>query len=221
MTPNSELRAKARAQLKGSIFSEVWLMALLVCLIAEIITSLASNLPLCGFIADGVLSFGLCHIYLSLVRGQKSKVDLEDLFSGSSQLGDLVVLGLLKNLFLTLWTFLFFVIGIVKHHSYAMTYYIKYDHPEYDWRMCIDESRRMMKGHKWRLFCLNLSFIGWYLLCLVTFGIAALWVIPYVQAATANFYEDLKTMPAQNAPADVTEAPALPTPEAVEGATEE
>lgn len=49
-----------------------------------------------------------------------------------------------------------------------------------------------MDGHKWRLFCLHLSFIGWWLLCILTLGIGMLWLAPYIQNSTAAFYEDLK-----------------------------
>lgn len=49
-----------------------------------------------------------------------------------------------------------------------------------------------MDGHKWRLFCLHLSFIGWWLLCTLTLGIGTLWLAPYIQNSTAAFYEDLK-----------------------------
>ena len=49
-----------------------------------------------------------------------------------------------------------------------------------------------MDGHKWQLFCLHLSFIGWWLLCILTLGIGTLWLAPYIQNSTAAFYEDLK-----------------------------
>lgn len=49
-----------------------------------------------------------------------------------------------------------------------------------------------MDGHKWQLFCLHLSFIGWWLLCILTLGIGTLWLAPYSQNSTAAFYEDLK-----------------------------
>ena len=64
----------------------------------------------------------------------------------------------------------------------------------------------MMIGHKWRLFCLEFSFIGWTLLAAIfTFGIGMLWVIPYREAAIAAFYDDL----ANRSAAKVTEFPSL------------
>ena len=49
----------------------------------------------------------------------------------------------------------------------------------------------MMQGHKWRLACLDASFIGWLLLVLATFGLAALIVNPYMGVTYAAFYEEL------------------------------
>ena len=67
----------------------------------------------------------------------------------------------MTRLFTILWAMLFIVPGFVKSYSYSMAMYIKVDNPDYDWRKCIDESQRMMQGHKWDLFVLDLSFIGW------------------------------------------------------------
>ncbi len=193
MTPNSVFRARAREQLGRSIFSNNWLMALLVGLVQGLLISVGSSFfVFVAFLVEGFLAFGIAHIYLSLVRGKKNTVDIGDMFMGGSKLGDLIVLGLLKNVFIGLWSMLFVIPGLVKTYSYAMAYYIKYDHPEYDWNTCITESRKMMDGHKWRLFCLDFSFIGWMIVGSLCCGIGTLWVVPYQEAARANFYDDLK-----------------------------
>ena len=99
---------------------------------------------------------------------------------------------LLMTIFTFLWSLLFIIPGIVKMFSYAMTPYILEEHPELSANEAIDRSRAMMKGHKFDLFWLLLSFIGWGILCLFTFGIGTLWLGPYVQGAHAAFYEDVK-----------------------------
>ena len=81
---------------------------------------------------------------------------------------------------------------IVEWWPYAMTYYILNDNPEMSANDAITRSREMMDGHKWQLFCLRFSFIGWYLLSALTFGILLIVVMPYMQAAEAEFYEKLK-----------------------------
>jgi len=98
----------------------------------------------------------------------------------------------LMTLFTSLWMLLFIIPGIVKMFSYAMTPYILEEHPELSANEAIDRSRAMMKGHKFDLFWLYLSFIGWGILSLFTFGLGGLWLGPYVQGAHAAFYEDVK-----------------------------
>ncbi len=77
-----------------------------------------------------------------------------------------------------------------------MSFYIKADHPEYDWRQCINESKAMMYGHKWELFVLDLSFIGWMIVGALCLGIGTLWATAYQSAARAQFYESLKPVEA-------------------------
>ena len=96
------------------------------------------------------------------------------------------------SLFTYLWALLFFIPGIVKALSYSMAPYILAENKGKSALECINESKEMTKGHKMELFVLGLSFIGWGLLCGITFGIAAIWVAPYMQATMANVYNSLK-----------------------------
>ena len=98
----------------------------------------------------------------------------------------------LMNIFLILWTLLLIIPGIIKAFSYAMSPYILEENPELSANEAIDRSRAMMKGHKFDLFWLYLSFIGWAILCLFTAGIGYLWLAPYMQTAEAAFYEEVK-----------------------------
>ena len=98
----------------------------------------------------------------------------------------------LMSVFVFLWSMLFVIPGIIKAFSYAMTPYILEEHPELTANEAIDHSRAMMKGHKFDLFWLYLSFIGWGILCIPTLGIGTFWLIPYMQTAQASFYEDVK-----------------------------
>ena len=98
----------------------------------------------------------------------------------------------LMGLFTALWTLLFIIPGIVKMFSYAMTPFILEENPDLTANEAIDRSRAMMKGHKFDLFWLLLSFIGWGILCAFTLGIGTLWLLPYMQTSIAAFYEDVK-----------------------------
>ncbi|MBR4755661.1 MAG: DUF975 family protein [Bacteroidales bacterium] len=99
---------------------------------------------------------------------------------------------LLRSVFIILWTLLFFIPGIIKSLSYAMTNYILVDYPELSANRAIDLSREMMRGHKYDLFYLYLGFAGWYLLSILTLGIGYFWFIPYVQTAQSSFYYEVK-----------------------------
>ena len=100
---------------------------------------------------------------------------------------------LLMYILIVLWTLLFIIPGIIKTYSYAMTPYILHENPELSASEAIHRSRMMMRGHKFDLFYLYLSFIGWFLLCLLTAGIGFLWLAPYVDTSLAAFYEDVKS----------------------------
>lgn len=103
-----------------------------------------------------------------------------------------LVTGLLMGIKIVLWSLLLVVPGIVKAFAYALTPYILVEHPEYSASQAIAKSEEMMKGHKVELFLLELSFIGWYFLSIITLGIGFLWLEPYAQCAVAAFYNDLK-----------------------------
>jgi uncharacterized membrane protein len=98
----------------------------------------------------------------------------------------------LMVLFIFLWSLLLLIPGIVKGYAYMMTPFILKDNPELSANEAINLSQKMMKGHKFDLFYLMLSFIGWAFLGIFTLGIGYLWLMPYTYAAFAAFYQDLK-----------------------------
>lgn len=192
---NKEIRAKARADLGGNIFDGKWMMALLAALVVSLIVGVCGAIPVAGsvgvFIIGGPLMLGLNGYFLRLSRNRDVKI--EDVFdSFSEDFLQSFLLYLMTGIFTFLWSLLFVIPGIVKSYAYSMAFYVKRDNPTYDWKQCLDESQRIMKGYKWKLFCLQLSFIGWAIVCVFTFGIGSLWLTPYMNAATANFYENIK-----------------------------
>lgn len=194
MVQNNVLRTNARAQLGGSIFANVWLMVLAVCVVNSAILSFAGTVSI---ILVGPMAYGLTRVTTQLVCG-KNNVDIADLFKGFTEdFSNTLLLGLLQSVFTALWSLLFIFPGIIKAYSYSMASYIQQDQPNKDWRFCLNESIRWMEGHKWQLFCLDLSFIGWYIVGALCLGVGTLFVEPYHQVARANFYEALKaTKPA-------------------------
>ena len=88
-----------------------------------------------------------------------------------------------------------FTLGIgalILAYAYSMVPYLLHDYPELSVLEAMKISRQMTRGHKWELFILDLTFIGWILLAILTLGVGILFVEPYQQAARAAFYEDLK-----------------------------
>ena len=117
---------------------------------------------------------------------------IESIFDGFKDYGRVFLTSLLQNIYTFLWTLLLIVPGIIKFYAYAMTPYILIDNPELSANQAIYLSKKMMKGHKFDLFILHLSFIGWAFLSIFTLGIGLLWVMPYMMTAQAAFYQDLK-----------------------------
>lgn len=100
--------------------------------------------------------------------------------------------GFLVVLFIYLWMLLLIIPGIIKAFAYAMTPYILKDNPELSANQAINLSMKMMKGHKFDLFYLYLSFIGWSILSMFTLGLGYLWLMPYMYTSMAAFYQDVK-----------------------------
>ena len=190
----SALKKQARAALKGH-----WGIAILVGLALIGVNWVIGMIPVIGWIvslAAVVFEFGFAAFYLSLVRA--GDVKFVTLFTASFE-GFLKKLGTywLKALYLFLWYLLFIIPGIVKSYSYAMTNYILLDNPELTANEAITKSRQMMKGYKWKLFVLDLSFILWRLLGMIPlFGalLNLLYVNPFYTATRAQFYEELKAI---------------------------
>ena len=112
--------------------------------------------------------------------------------SGFRNWGHIVLGQFLMGVFIFLWSLLLVVPGIVKAYSYAMTPYILVDRPELSANEAISLSSKMMAGRKFDLFRLQLSFVGWMLLCVLTLGTGALFLSPYMMTAQAAFYQDVR-----------------------------
>ena len=144
------------------------------------------------FILALPLTWGFQTLFLGAVRGGEATA--KDMFEGYNKelFSRVLTTTLLYYVYVFLWSMLLLIPGCIKAYSYAMTPFILKDNPEMKNNAAIEESMRMMDGHKLELFLLDLSFIGWALLSLLTCGIGFLWLTPYMNMARVNFYEDLK-----------------------------
>ncbi len=175
-----EMKAAAKQQISGSILALV---------IIFLITGLIAG-TFVGALLVPALSVSLCAIYLGMTKGTKASIG--DMFCRIGTVGKALWLSILIYVFTYLWTLLFIIPGIIKGFSYSMAYYVLAENPNMTAREALNTSKRIMKGHKWELFVLQLSFIGWHLLGMITCGIAYIYVIPYISATTANFYNSIK-----------------------------
>ncbi len=191
MLKAKDFRYHAWQQLKGK-----WGTMALATLIINAITGVCSGLAYVGglgaiaaFIIAGPLSLGFTILSMQVIRGAEIKIDT--LFSGFKMFERAFVLYLLNSIFTALWSLLFVIPGIIKALSYSMSPYLLVDNPNLKPNDARKLSMSMMEGNKWRLFCLECSFIGWVILTALTFGILSFWVTPYMQTATASFYQSL------------------------------
>ena len=187
---NSELRAQAREALRGK-----WPMAAVAALIYSAIAGGLSSIPFIGWIGSLLVglpvAYGFAVLMLGVFRGAE-EVDLGVLFAGFQEYSRILSTKLLQAVYTFLWSLLLLIPGIIKYYSYGMTDYILKDEPELCNNAAIEGSMAMMEGNKMKLFLLDLSFIGWAILCLFTFGLGFFVLQPYMQVARAAFYEDLK-----------------------------
>ena len=176
----------------------------------------------------GAATLGYAEFNLNLVDGKQAR--FSDLFSQFDRLGVGFGLVFFTTLYTLLWSMLFVIPGIVKSYSYAMAPYILSENPNMSANEAITESRRIMPGNRWRLFCLEISFIGWGLLCLlppliplciggaiyaisgsmiplllliplmIPLSAGNLFLRPYREAARAAFYRDIAMPKVTNTP---------------------
>ncbi|NLN50875.1 MAG: DUF975 family protein [Acholeplasmataceae bacterium] len=156
-------------------------------LIAGIITSAAF---VAAIVVLGPLLIGMAIYQLKALREDKSG-ELGVLFEGFNNFGRNFVVIVLKQILIFLWSLLFLIPGIVRAFSLGMVEFIAADNPEMSATEVIDASTKMMKTHRFRLFCLYLSFFGWVLLGIITFGVGLVFIVPYFNAAKIQFYEEL------------------------------
>ena len=99
----------------------------------------------------------------------------------------------LRDLYIVLWGLLLIIPGIIKSYEYRMVNYILAENPEMNTKDVFAMSRDMMRGNKWRAFVLDLSFLGWHLLSLITIGLVGIfYVFPYKNMTNAALYEFLR-----------------------------
>lgn len=189
MLTRQQIKANAKASFYAQYWAGVGFYALYIAIVGA-----CSALPYLGTVAAILIMppmmVGYSITYLKMYRGER--IVIGDLFSGFQNFGRSLGGILWMDLWVFLWSLLFIVPGIIKSIAYSMTPYILADRPDVSPTDALKLSMAMTDGHKGELFVMYLSFIGWNLVTLVTFGIAGIFFVdPYYSATSAGFYQEL------------------------------
>lgn len=140
-------------------------------------------------VATWILYAGFTIFILNTVRGTNACYG--NLLDGFGLWWRIILLKIVTGIFVFLWSLLLFVPGVIAEYRYRMAIYILIDHPEMSVMDCIRESKRMMSGHKWELFILDLSFIGWTILSSISMvgWFVSIFTTPYFALTYAQYYE--------------------------------
>ena len=206
---NKELMADARRSLSG-----LWTMSILGYLVYSVLIgslyffmqavvlysgTLGSTqagltqfvVSLTSFLISGALTVGIYSFFL--VIAQDGEVRFESFFTGFKRFLASLGVYVLSSLLILLWSLLFIIPGIIAAYRYAMVFFIVADDESAGPLEALRQSKLMMAGNKWKLFCLQWRFFGWALLASVfTAGLGFIWLFPYMQTSFAQFYEDVK-----------------------------
>ncbi|WP_050615070.1 DUF975 family protein [Bacillus testis] len=187
---SKEIRLLARNSLQGK-----WGVSIGVIFITIILSIGVNFIPYIGYVISILLfpiTVAVEWFFLSISRKENPAVDM--IFTGYEQGNFARTLGtqLLRNIYIFFWSLLFIIPAIIKSFSYMLTNYLMKDYPGLKYNAAITLSRKIMDGNKGRAFILQLTFLGWALLCLLTLGIGFIFLAPYMNAANAHFYRIVK-----------------------------
>lgn len=192
-----EIKNWAKQKIKGNMWNVlgVILIANLIGGITASITTENEFVALTVSIGGGILAFfmqvGLIRYMVNFITDKEHNIEL--LFSKFKDWKQVVVTYLHQLAMIFLWTLLFIIPGIIKGYAYSLVSYIIADNSDINSKDALKLSEEIMKGNKWKLFMIELSFVGWHLLAILTLGILEIWIIPYQQTAVTKFLYDLKT----------------------------
>ncbi len=196
----------------SAIFSsseqEVWIiivvMAVVICLVA-VVVAVSFIFSTAMFCIGSIIEIGYSRFNLNIIDNKNLK--FTQIFSYFKHWWRAILANLLRSLFISLWSLLFIIPGIIATYRYSMVSFILADNPNMSPTEAVEYSKNIMHGNKWRLFCLMFSFIGWDILCALTCGVLNIIVIPYKHAALAAFYRSINptsTSEIYTAPIDAT-----------------
>jgi len=202
MITRLEMKENAKNSLKGK-YKTVIIASILYVLISFAVGIVLGILgienetvvSIVSLLISALFELGYLNIFLKISRNEE--VGVSELWSKTNMFLPYIVASIVVGFFTFAWSLLFIIPGIIAALRYSMIYYIMLDNPEMSAMDALNESKRLMDGHKMDYFLLGLSFIGWAILGIFTVGILYLWLIPYMSVAQCNFYNNLKKVKQQ------------------------
>jgi uncharacterized membrane protein len=189
-------RIEIKAQAKANFMNQYW-VSVLAFIVYMALSSVVSGATagIAVFLLMPPLTVGISLFSLRIYRGETGDIG-EAVTAGFLDYGRSLIGMLWMYLFTFLWSLLFIIPGIVKAIAYSMTPYILADMKDVSAKDALTLSMRMTDGHKGEIFVMALSFLGWWLLSALTFGILAIFFTgPYAGVSFAGLYEELKNNP--------------------------
>jgi len=198
MGTNQTYKNRALKSLEGK-----WVEAVIVTIFFLLISGGVASLvsipfdPYTGLGAQSIwallslpLSWGYAVYFLRLIRNKD--ISYGRLFDGYNDFVRIFLAGILVMICEAIGFILLIVPGIIVSLMFSQTCFILKDDPQASATDAMKQSMEMMKGHKMELFILWLSFLGWFILALLTCGFGMLFIYPYLNTTLAHYYEDLK-----------------------------
>ena len=194
MINRKELKTLAKEQLKGN-----WATGAIITLIFMVLSGavnyvgykIDSSSTFLSIFVTYPIAMGMSIAYVNLVKNKQS-LQVGDMFKGFKIFGKSVGIALWMFLWTFLWTLLFIIPGIIKGIAYSQSTIIIANDSRVNVKDALKLSMKMTKGHKWDIFVMQLSFIGWGLLVPLTLGLGVLWLTPYISATMTNMFYKLK-----------------------------
>ena len=138
-----------------------------------------------------IIEAGSRRYLLNLCKGQND-IGLIGFGFSEGRYGNIFKTMFFKGVLVFLWSLLLIIPGIVMGYAYRFVPYLLAENPRMKWSRALELSKNMTEGHKWQMFVFDLSFIGWYLLGALAFGLGVLFVHPYHETALTEIYNELK-----------------------------
>ena len=143
-----------------------------------------------NWLAQVIINAGWSIYHLGVRQGKEMPYGC--LLDGFAFLGKLILLNIVMGIFVYLWSLLFLIPGIIAQYRYRFAIYNLCENPEIGILEAINMSKAQTAGFKGTLFVLDLSFLGWSILCWLTLGILNILIAPYREQANVGYFQEIK-----------------------------